>query len=183
MKHLIVCLGDHLEYGSPSIILANRLNEIIKLTRADPAATILLVGARTKDDHLVVLTEAEAMRRYLVEREPGLETRIIMEDHTSDTLGELLKLHELLDTGAVQFEGEGKITIVASDYYDERVKRYVAAIFPDRTDIQVLAAPVPLEQRSEYSAAESERLVQAEIQLAKIKPGDTESLAEIKAGN
>jgi hypothetical protein len=179
MKHLIVCLGDQLEDGAPSEILISRLNEVLTMARAETDATILLAGARAKDDHSVVLTESEAMRRYLVEHEPNLETRLIMEDHSLGTLGELIKLRELIDTGAVQFEGDPKVTIVASECFADRVRHYLTAVFADKLNFELIEADVPAHLYENYANTEAERLVQAEIELRRIKPGDLKAVRKL----
>ena len=98
-------------------LLQDRLDKAIDVYRKDPTPPKLIPsGGRGSDENL---SEAEAMKRYLLEQ--GIpEDDIIMEDQSTTTLENLQFSKSILDG----FDGRKYIALVTSNYHVYRALRY-----------------------------------------------------------
>jgi len=77
----IIVLGAGLRNNVPSLILASRLNAAIEYSKTQGDIPIIVTGGLGQGE---IITEAEAMSRYLIERGVD-ENRIIKEDASTNT--------------------------------------------------------------------------------------------------
>lgn len=88
----IVVLGAAQWNGRPSDVLQARLDQALVLHERGLAPLIVVTGGKAEGD---AFTEAEASRRYLVDR--GVpESAILMEDQSRDTWASIDGVHDLL---------------------------------------------------------------------------------------
>ena len=81
----VIVLGAGLRGEKPSFVLQKRLNAAAGYLEENPASRVIVSGGRGKDEPV---SEAEAMRRYLLQR--GIEEdRIFMEDASENTVQNL----------------------------------------------------------------------------------------------
>ena len=110
---LIIVLGAGLRGEDLSLTLFYRLNKGLEYLRAYPQSQVVVTGGQGPGEDI---TEAEAMKRYLVTH--GIqEERIIMEEKSTSTLENLLFSKRLL-----QKEPGTKISLVTSDFHLFRAK-------------------------------------------------------------
>ena len=100
-----------------SRLLQERLGKAILVYRKDPSPTKLIPsGGKGSDENI---SEAEAMKRYLLEQ--GIpESDIIMEDRSTTTLENLKFSKEIIDSR----EGRKYTALVTSNYHVYRALRY-----------------------------------------------------------
>ncbi len=100
-----------------SKLLQERLDKAIDVYRKDPSATKLIPSGGKGSDEKI--SEAEAMKRYLLEQ--GIpEHDIILEDKSTTTLENLKFSKALIDS----FEGRKYTALVTSNYHVYRALRY-----------------------------------------------------------
>lgn len=112
----LVVLGAGLWGDKPSLTLAQRLEESMKFIRNNPDTKIVLSGGMGPGE---TITEAEGMKRYLVDRGVN-EELIIKEDKSTSTEENLKFTKELLK----EIDGRENISIkiVTSDFHMFRSK-------------------------------------------------------------
>ncbi|MBR3125592.1 MAG: YdcF family protein [Mogibacterium sp.] len=100
-----------------SRLLQERLDKAIVVYRKDPSPTKLIPsGGKGSDENI---SEAEAMKRYLLEQ--GIpESDIIMEDKSTTTLENLKFSKDIIDSR----EGRKYTSLVTSNYHVYRALRY-----------------------------------------------------------
>lgn len=127
----ITVLGAGLNGTEPSLILKNRLDRAIELSQTYPEATLILCGGQSEHQ---VISEAEAMRRYLV-RNGVDESRLVLEEQSRDTAENLKYACALMD----QLEGTQthKSYLVTCSFHMMRSK-----LLAERYGIEPYAAPV-----------------------------------------
>lgn len=83
---VIIVLGAKLIDSKPSTMLRLRLDEAIRLFKADYAPTIIVSGAKGRDEEI---SEASAMKNYLIDQ--GIDPRqILIEDQSYNTYQNLI---------------------------------------------------------------------------------------------
>lgn len=109
----VVILGAGLRGEIPSLSLHTRLMKGLEYLNQQPELKVIVSGGQGPGE---TITEAEAMKRFLVKK--GIhEDRIIKEDQSTSTVENLLYSKEKLDNG------EGKrVMIVTSDFHIFRSK-------------------------------------------------------------
>lgn len=110
----IIVLGAGLYGDKPSPTLMNRLNAAIKLNEINPDTKIIVSGGQGVNE---TVSEAFAMRKYLIERGIDLNL-IILEDKSTSTRENIKFSTELINKNNI-----GKnVTIVSSDFHILRGK-------------------------------------------------------------
>ena len=116
---LIVVLGCQVRGERPSRMLAHRLDAAYEAMQAYPGARVVVSGGKGSDE---LISEAECMKRYLVEKGADA-SRIIMEDKSATTFENIRNTFAITDA-----EGLGRdITIVTDGYHLYRASRIAAA--------------------------------------------------------
>ena len=111
----IIVLGAGLRGEEPSASLKSRLDSAYNYAKKNPSALVVVSGGQGKNE---IISEAEAMKRYLVKK--GLsEERIIKEDRSTSTRENLAFSKEILDS---LFEKEYRVAVVSNDYHVLRAK-------------------------------------------------------------
>ncbi|WP_295157456.1 YdcF family protein [uncultured Ruminococcus sp.] len=109
---LIVVLGCQVRGERPSRMLKRRLNTAYDAMQKHPDAICVVSGGKGSGENI---SEAEAMRRYLVEKGAD-ESRIIMEDKSTSTFENIKFTFEITDK-----MGCGRdITIVTDGFHQYR---------------------------------------------------------------
>ena len=92
----VVVLGAHVKGTVPSRALTKRLDKAVEYACQNPDTKLILSGGQgTGED----ITEAECMRRYLMEH--GIsDTRLILEEKSTDTRQNLIYSHEISACGS-----------------------------------------------------------------------------------
>ena len=126
----VVVLGCKVEGDRPSVALLRRVDTAADYLLAHPSVQVVVSGGQGPDE---LISEAEAMRRALVDRGVD-EDRILVEDRSTSTLENLTFSKELLAEN-----GLGTSVIVVSEGYH----MYRALRVAERVglDAEGLAAP------------------------------------------
>jgi len=112
----LIILGAGLRGERVSLTLMERLERGIEFLQQYPEAKVIVSGGQGRGESI---TEAEAMRRYLVGK--GIdEERIIKEDKATSTMENMKYSKEILDKQGDK--GTGDITIITSDFHMLRAK-------------------------------------------------------------
>ena len=90
---LIVVLGCQVRGETPSRMLRHRLDTAYEAMQKHPDALCVVSGGKGSDE---LISEAEAMRRYLVEKGAD-ESRIVMEDKSTNTFENIKFSFEITD--------------------------------------------------------------------------------------
>ncbi|WP_346353837.1 YdcF family protein [Azotosporobacter soli] len=115
----LIVLGAAVLGDQPSVTLRGRLEKAVQYLHAHPEATTVVSGGLGRGKQY---TEAEVMRRYLIERGVAAE-RIIMENRSTTTWENLRYSKILLQERA---DWDGSLVIITSDYHQFRAQ-YLAA--------------------------------------------------------
>ncbi len=125
-----IILGAKVNGETPSLALRYRLEAALEYAREYPHVKLILSGGQGDDEYI---SEAEAMRRYLVEN--GIdEERLLLESASTSTYENILLSKELLPPSI------RKATIITSDFHLARAKS-IASDLDLQTD--VVAANTP----------------------------------------
>ncbi|MGN1422904.1 MAG: YdcF family protein [Oscillospiraceae bacterium] len=120
----VLVLGCRVVGETPSRMLTERLDAALDILNAEPQAVCVVSGGKGSDEQL---SEAEAMRRYLIDR--GIsEERIITEDKAVSTAENFRYSAEVLRGLGI----ESNITVVTSDFH-----QYRAHIYAEREGLSV----------------------------------------------
>jgi len=111
-----IILGAAVKGETVSLLLKERLDKGVEYLREFPAAKVIVTGGKGLGEDI---TEAEAMRRYLVKS--GIEPqRILLEDKATSTMENFKFSRELLPDQAGG--GKPKVMIITSDFHMLRAK-------------------------------------------------------------
>ena len=111
----VVVLGCQVRGEEPSVMLAKRLDAAIEVLSEYPDAVCVVSGGQGNGEGI---SEAEAMRRYLVKH--GIsEERVISEDRSTSTRENIAFSSELLKE-----RGISRAVIVTSDFHQYRAGIY-----------------------------------------------------------
>lgn len=111
----VIVLGCQVRGETPSTMLARRLDAALETLSEYPNAICVVSGGQGSGEDI---SEAEAMRRYLAER--GIpEERIILEDRSVDTRGNIRYSAELLKE-----RGIDSAVIVTNEFHQYRADIY-----------------------------------------------------------
>ena len=118
----VIILGAGLIDGEKvSKLLSDRLDKAIDVYRKDPSPTKLIPSGGKGSDEKI--SEAEAMKRYLLEK--GIpEEDIILEDRSTTTYENLTNSKQLIEAR----EGRKKTALVSNNYHVYRALRYCRKI-------------------------------------------------------
>ena len=106
----VIVLGAGLRGERVTAPLALRLNTALEYLRKNPYATVIVCGGLGDD---AIITEAEAMERYLISYGTPLN-RIIREDRSRNTYESLTFAKEILDD---YFPSGHKSVLITSDFH------------------------------------------------------------------
>lgn len=137
----IIVLGAGLKKDTVSNRLRVRLDKGLEYAARFPAATLIMSGGKGSDEHI---SEAEAMRRYLVSQHFP-PSRILLEDQSTSTVENLQFSKKLLR------HPQAKVLIVSSDYH---LFRALMLARRQGYDCAGAAAPSPLGIRLNYTIRE-----------------------------
>lgn len=120
----VIVLGCQVQGEIPSYMLQDRLAVAKRLLDENPSAVCIVSGGQGNREYI---TEAEAMRRWLVKR--GIDdSRIIMEDKATSTKENLLYSAEIVK----EREIGGHLVVVTNEFH-----QYRADIFAKRAGLSV----------------------------------------------
>ena len=119
--YVIIHGAGLLEGGRMSKLLSQRLDKAIEVYRKDPTPPILIPSGGKGSDEII--SEAEAMERYLIEK--GIPAdMIIKEDQSATTFENLVNSKAIIDAR----EGAKYTVLVTSNYHVYRALRYCRRI-------------------------------------------------------
>ena len=114
----IIVLGAQVRGETPSLTLQYRLNSAYEYLEENPHTVAILSGGQGPDEGI---SEAEAMRRYLVDK--GIaEERLILEDKSTCTEENLKYSFEIIE----RIKEESKVSIVTNRFHVLRAKLIAA---------------------------------------------------------
>lgn len=148
----VIILGCQVRGEEPSVMLKNRLDAALEVLRENPEAVCIASGGMGDSENL---SEAECMRRYLIEN--GIEDeRIFTEDKSTSTEENLAFSREILE----KLEISDNIMIVTSEFHQFR-----ASIYAKKNGLQTGAhsAKTPVWNLLNYWVREWATLVMAYI--------------------
>ena len=120
-EDVVIVLGAGIHGEQVSRPLARRLDAAVDYWRENPAAYIVVTGGL---GNRAVITEAEAMARYLTAR--GVpEGRIFLEDQSTSTYENLLFAKEILDE---HFPEGFRAVVITNDFHIYRAVRTARAV-------------------------------------------------------
>ncbi len=126
----VIVLGCQVNGEAPSALLRDRLNAALELLRLSDKPFCVVSGGQGRGESI---SEAEAMRRYLIEN--GIaDERIITEPHSHSTEENMRFSAEILRERGF----DGKVTIVTNDYH-----QYRAHIFACREGLDAFHYSAP----------------------------------------
>ena len=119
----VIILGCKVKGERPSLMLNKRINAAYEYLSENPSAMCIVSGGQGSDE---LMSEAECMKRVLVEK--GIaEERIIMEDKSTSTDENLrFSLEKMKENGL-----SGSVTIVTSEFHQLRAKMIASEYFPE----------------------------------------------------
>ena len=118
----VIVLGSGLRGEEVGYVLRMRLDASLDYLEKNPSCVIVVSGGQGNDEQI---SEAEAMKRYLISRGVAPE-RIIKEDASTSTVENFENSKQLLDE---RFDGEYRAAFVTSDYHSHRARRVYSEIF------------------------------------------------------
>ena len=109
----VVILGAGVKGESPSITLSQRLDKAIEyINNENKDLKIIVSGGKGNGEDI---SEAEAMRRYLIKN--GIQEEIIMEDKSRTTKENLIFSKELIEKDSNKKLEEVRVKIITSDFH------------------------------------------------------------------
>lgn len=148
----VIILGCQVRGEEPSVMLKNRLDAALEVLRETPEAVCIASGGMGDSENI---SEAECMRRYLIEN--GIaDKRILTEDKSESTEENLAFSREILDNLGIS----DNIMIVTSEFH-----QYRASIYAKKNGLQTGAhsAKTPVWNLLNYWVREWAALVIAYI--------------------
>ena len=118
----IIIHGAGLRGEEPTPLLRGRIDQAVELWKAQGSHAILVPSGGQGSDE--VISEAEAMSRYLTARGVPQDS-ILLEDHSTTTLENLLFAKHLLDAQGL---GTYRCAFVTSDYHVFRTALYASKV-------------------------------------------------------
>lgn len=132
-----IVLGAKVNGDTPSLSLRYRLEAALDYANEYPHVKLVLSGGQGNDEHI---TEAESMKRYLLEN--GIdEERLILEPSSTSTFENIQFSKELLPSSV------HSATIITSDYHLARA-RMIASNLGLQTDAVKAKTPKVVEEKS-----------------------------------
>ena len=120
----VIVLGAAVYGETPSISLRHRSDRAKAHLKSNPAAKAVASGGQGAGEDI---SEAECMRRYLVER--GVKSsRILLEDRSTSTLENLTFSRQVIEAAGGD---PSRVAVVSSSYHLFRAKRMAAALGMD----------------------------------------------------
>lgn len=172
MKNLIVCLGYELSAaGDIPLVLENRLNECIRLAKSREDSTLLLLGGRSfRDIKKESPIESKVMHDFIITHASDIIpfTKIVTEEQTTSTVEQICYLREFI----AQNPDLETITVVSSEFFNERVKLYARYILNSTLNIEFIPAKLPDNMKQDFEIAEANKLKKAEEWLSHHQIGD-----------
>jgi uncharacterized SAM-binding protein YcdF (DUF218 family) len=141
----ILVLGAGLKGERPSISLRSRLDTAAEFSKLHPDIEVIVSGGQGEGESI---TEAEAMKRYLI-KEGIDENRIIMEEKSTSTKENLIFSKSILDN--LQNNAAYKVILITSDFHIFRTKILAKKV---GLDISVLPSKTPLATYLNYTVRE-----------------------------
>ena len=132
---IMIILGCQVKPWGPSILLQDRLDKALDYLEEHPDMTIVVSGGQGPDEHI---TEAQAMRDYLVEQGVAAE-QILQEDQSHNTFQNLTYSLELLEEAG--YDVTDDIVVVSNGFHLTRVRMLWARMHGDNDELSTLAAP------------------------------------------
>lgn len=112
----VIILGCQVRGEEPSLMLKNRLDAALEVLRENPEAVCIASGGQGGGENI---SEAECMRRYLIEN--GIEDkRIFTEDKSTSTEENLAFSREILENLGIS----DNIMIITSEFHQYRASIY-----------------------------------------------------------
>ncbi|MCF0148027.1 MAG: YdcF family protein [Clostridium sp.] len=109
----VVILGAGVKGETPSITLSQRLDKAIEyINNENKDLKIIVSGGKGNGEDI---SEAEAMRRYLIKN--GIQEEIIMEDKSRTTKENLIFSKELIEKDSNKKIEEVRVKIITSDFH------------------------------------------------------------------
>lgn len=108
-----IVLGAGLRGETISLTLKNRLDSAIEYTKSNKEVMIVVSGGQGPGESI---TEAEAMKRYLLKNGIG-EDKIIMENKSTSTSENLIFSKEKIENHSGKTIGELNIKIITTDFH------------------------------------------------------------------
>ena len=134
-----IILGAKVNGETPSLSLRYRLDAALNYANDYPHVQLVLSGGQGPGEHI---SEAEAMRRYLMEN--GIdEDRLLLESTSTSTYENILYSQEMLPSSV------RSVTIITSDYHLVRSKR-IAQNLNLQADVVAAKTPEVVEQKLRF---------------------------------
>jgi len=133
---------------------------------------LLLMGSHTfraKGPNIPDL--ALAMGKYIEGHAPDLlkTTKLILENKSTSTVEELCFLKDF----SKRQGGDPQITVIASEFFADRVKLYAEYILGDAEGVNFIASAVPEEGKGEFEKIEEDKLAKAREWLSRHEKGNS----------
>ena len=118
----VIVLGAAVYGESPSLTLRHRADRALEHLESNPGAVAVVSGGQGEGE---AISEAEAMRRYLVNKGGIADHRILCEDRSTSTLENLTFSKAIIEENGGDPD---RVAVVSSSYHIYRAKRMAAAL-------------------------------------------------------
>jgi len=112
----LIVLGCQVRGETPSLMLQKRMETALEYLRKNPKAVAVLSGGQGPDEFI---TEAEAMRRFLVDKHIS-ENRLFMEENSTSTYENIVFSHEIIESN----NQSQNIAIVTDGFHQFRAQSF-----------------------------------------------------------
>lgn len=169
---IIICLGKMLFNDEPDWILESRLKKTIEVALHYPEAPVVLTGGQS---YLIKgkagLSEAQAMKKYLLKLQPNLVKRLIIEEKSDSTIDQVIIIKKsIIVPGKYQHIG-----LVTDEINMPRSRTTVSNILGKGFTILPFPAEVKISGRYRTALEFMEQYLEKTLKrtrLKAIKPGD-----------
>ena len=172
MKNVIICLGfNPNDDGAILPILKARLQDAIKLCKANHGSTLILFGGNTfRNKNRDAPDQSLLMKKYIEDNAWSVpkNTTIITERSGSSTVEELCLARKFID----EESDKVKLTIVTSEFFVNRVRLYARYILNNVGKIKFVASEVRPEDAEGLREIEAHKFTRARGWLARHTKGD-----------
>ena len=170
MKNIIACLGYNPNNDGVMLpIMEERIKETIRLCRENPGSLAILSGGPTFRGGSTGDLSLAA-KKYIEQNSEDIlpNTEFVLTNEYTSTIRELCMLREMIDK---QTE-PSRLTIVASEFFVDRVKLYSEYIFENLDNIKFIGSQVPTEGMEGLREIEALKLQKGHEWLDGYRKGD-----------
>ena len=113
-QSVVIVFGCRTKGYEPSVTLANRLDRAAGILEEDPAAICIVSGSQGANE---TVSEAESMKKYLVERRGISSERVFEEDRANNSIENLSYSLDMIE----EMKIDARLICVSSEFHTPRI--------------------------------------------------------------